>query len=115
MKRLAVIPLVLAIAACASNPNKIEATYVSPSVYKNYTCDELLADKEAIERQVETKTGKMKKAQTRDTVALTATMILFWPAVFFMKGKNGGSDARLASLKGKYEAIETMVTQKRCV
>jgi hypothetical protein len=113
MKRLALALSVLAISACATNPDKIEATYVSPTVYKNHTCDELLDDMESIERLVESQYGKMKKRRNRDTASLTATMVLFWPAVFFMQGKNSAQEARYSSLKGRYQALETAYL-KRC-
>ena len=54
-----------------------------------------------------------EKKATNDAVAVGVGVVLFWPALFFIKG-NGATEAEVANLKGHMEAIEQASVQKKC-
>jgi hypothetical protein len=50
--------------------------------------------------------------RTKDSVALGVGLVLFWPALFFMIGKDKKEE--LSRLKGEYEALERAAIEKEC-
>lgn len=56
--------------------------------------------------------GVQDSQATKDSVALGVGLVVFWPALFFMIGKD--QEEELARLKGEYEALETVAIQKEC-
>jgi len=101
------------LSACASQPEDIQAAYVSPNIYANYTCPELFAERERIVARVNFVADAQSDKATNDAVATGVGIILFWPALFLLAS---GSDreAELASLKGNYDAIEQSITTRKC-
>lgn len=101
------------LSACASQPEDIQAAYVSPNLYANYTCPELLNERERIVARVNFVADAQSDKATNDAVATGVGIILFWPALFLLAS---GSDreAELASLKGNYDAIEQSIIKRKC-
>jgi hypothetical protein len=58
-------------------------------------------------------TGQQNKARSKDAVATTVGVVLFWPALFAVNG-DGPKAAELSRLKGEMEAIEAASIQKNC-
>jgi len=100
------------LASCASSPDKISASYVSPIQYSGLTCLQLRQEMMRVSRKVQEVAGIQQSEATKDTVALTAGLILFWPALFFMMGTDKKDE--IARLKGEYEAIETASIRNDC-
>ena len=97
---------------CATKSENISAAYVSPLQYQAYTCDQLRQELIRVKRKVLEVSGQQDHEATKDAVAFTVGMVLFWPALFFMIGKD--KKAELSNLKGEYDAIENMAIQKNC-
>ena len=57
--------------------------------------------------------GAQDSKATRDAIATTAAIVIFWPAAFFVGG-NDQTTAELARLRGEMEAIEQVSIRKRC-
>lgn len=58
-------------------------------------------------------TGAQEKKANGDKVAMGVGLIIFWPALFFMKGD--GADAnQVAQLKGQMNAIQAVNDAKHC-
>lgn len=57
--------------------------------------------------------GKQNKRKRRDAAAMSVGIVLFWPALFFIKG-DGPQAAELANVKGQMQAIETVNGIKKC-
>src|ERR1700676_1515396 len=96
------IGAVLLQTACATAPDRIQANYVSPIQYSNLSCDQIREELVRVSDHVRIVTGQQNKDHTRDTVAMTVGLVVFWPALFFMSGK--GHQEELADLKGQYDA-----------
>lgn len=65
-----------------------------------------------VSRRVSEISGVQQSQATKDSVALGVGLILFWPALFFMIGKD--KEEELGRLKGEYEALEQTAIQKKC-
>jgi hypothetical protein len=101
------------LAACAQKSDEIRASYVSPVQYSNYSCDQLSEEAQRINSYALQAAGVQDKKAKGDAVAVTASLILFWPAAFFIKGDKA-SAAELARLKGEIQAVEQVSIQKNC-
>ena len=113
MKYLILLVVTVGLAGCASKASNVQAAYVSPLTYQNLDCEQLGLEAERLSSRVSILTGTQNKKRTRDAVATTAAIIVFWPAAFLVGG-NDEQTAELAQIKGKFEAIETISIQKKC-
>jgi hypothetical protein len=105
--------LSLAAAGCASRSEDVAASYVSPSMYGSYSCRELNAEAQRVSSAAASAAGAQDSQRTKDAVATTAALVVFWPAAFFVSGNNAQT-AELARLKGQMQAIEGASVQKKC-
>lgn len=99
--------------ACASDPKKVSASYVSAALYQNLTCEQLGLEATRVSNLVTEVTGAQRGQRTTDTVVTTVGVLVFWPALFFIGGDDEKT-AELARLKGEMEAIEKASIQKNC-
>jgi len=97
---------------CATHPDKINATYVSPLQYQGYSCKQIQQELIRVNGKISEITGQQDKKANKDAIAFGIGMILFWPALFFMIG--GDKKEELARLKGEYEVLESIAIQKEC-
>lgn len=102
----------LGLVACASKSENISAAYVSPLQYQGYNCNQIRSELSRVSRRVNEVAGVQDSQASKDSVALGVGMVLFWPALFFMIGKD--KEEELARLKGEYEALEQAAIQKDC-
>jgi len=102
----------LVVGACASKSSDITATYVSPMQYENYNCHQLEEAQRVSARAAEA-AGAQDGQATKDAVATTAAVIIFWPAAFLVGGDKQTA-AQLGRLKGEMEAIEQVSIRKQC-
>ncbi len=113
MKKLLTSVILLSfLTACASQPEAIVATPTPTSTYSGLSCNALRAEQNRIVQNVNTLTGAQKKQADNDAVAMGVGMILFWPALFFLKGD--ANAPQLAAAKGQYDAIQSVSLQKGC-
>ncbi len=113
-RRLAAIFLSGAvIASCATPPEDIDASYVSPLTYEAYDCTQLAAEAQRVSARAAEVTGVQKKKAGGDAVAMGIGLILFWPALLFIKG-DGATETEVARLKGVMETIEKVAIAKNC-
>jgi hypothetical protein len=107
------IALACCLAACAKGSSEIAASYVSPYQYEPYTCPQLAEEAQRVSRRASEVAGVQDQKATNDAVATTVGVIVFWPALFLMKG-NDQQTAELARLRGEMEAIEQVSIRKKC-
>lgn len=106
VSQLAILP------SCASSADKISPAYVSPLQYQHYSCNQIRSEMIRVSRRVNEVAGVQDHQASKDSVALGVGLVLFWPALFFMIGKD--KEEELARLKGEYEALEQSAIQKDC-
>jgi hypothetical protein len=103
----------LALVGCATGSDKIAPSYVSPMQYDAYNCRQLAEEAQRISAHASAAAGAQDSQVTKDAVATTAAIIIFWPAAFFVQGDKQNA-AELARLKGQMEAIEQVSIRKQC-
>ena len=113
MKKIIVALCALSLTACASNPDKIGAAYVSPLQYANYNCDQVREEFVRISSRVNEVAGAQRREATNDAIAMGVGLVVFWPALFFLAGGNDRKD-ELSRLKGEYESLERTAIEKQC-
>ncbi len=101
------------VSACASRSDSIAAAYVSPVAYASYSCSQLRAEATRVSSRAAQAVGAQDTKATNDAVATGVGVVLFWPALFFIKGDNTTA-AEVSRLKGEMEAIEQASIQKKC-
>jgi len=101
------------LSACATQPDAVSASYVSPSVYKGQSCARLVSERNQIVRNLNTLSAEQSKQATNDAVATGVALVLFWPAAFLI-GASGDSATALASAKGNYDAITAQMISQGC-
>jgi len=104
---------VLALAGCATHSADIAPSYISPMQYDAYTCPQLAEEAQRISAHAAEVSGAQDSQATKDAVATTAAVIIFWPAAFFVGGDKQTA-AELARLKGEMDAIEQTSIRKKC-
>ena len=105
---------ILVLTGCASQPTKIAAQDVSPLLYKDYDCDQLVAESHRISRRVHTLHAQLKSTADADAAQMGIGLVLFWPTLLFLEGGDGPEAQEYARLKGERDAIETVSIQKKC-
>jgi hypothetical protein len=103
----------LTLAGCASKSSEITATYVSPMMYQSFTCQQLAAEATRVSAAAAAASGQQDSQVTKDAVATTVGVLIFWPTLFLIGGDKQNA-AQLANLKGQMEAIEQTSIQKNC-
>jgi hypothetical protein len=113
MKAMFVIGATLAVAGCATRADSISAAYVSPIQYENFTCAQLQEEAARVSARAAVAAGAQDQKANTDALATGVGVILFWPALFFIKG-DAGSAEEIAQLKGDMDAIEQENIHKNC-
>jgi hypothetical protein len=107
----AVLPLL--VAGCATSPKDIEAAYVSPVPYQAMTCQQLGQEAQRVSAAAAAATGQQQSQANKDAVAMGVSLIVFWPAIFFVGGDKTNA-AQVAELKGEMSAIQQVSVAKSC-
>lgn len=103
----------ITLASCATKAKEIEAAYVSPIGYEAYSCEQLGLEAQRVSARAGQLSGQQDQQANKDAVAVGVSLILFWPAVFLIKGDNTTA-AELSRLKGEMNTIEQVSIQKQC-
>jgi hypothetical protein len=103
----------LIVCGCAKSASEIAPAYVSPLAYQNYSCPQIADEVQRISVRASELSGVQDEKATSDAVVTTVGVIVFWPALFFIEG-DGQNAAELARLKGEYETLEKIATEKGC-
>src|SRR5262245_32017360 len=90
---------------CASSPDDIDPTYLSPNLYQSYSCDQLAEEGQRVAAQAAKVSGQQNKKHTGDVLKTTVGIVIFWPVLLTNEG-DGQTAAELANLKGQMIAIE---------
>lgn len=112
-KTVTALAAVSMLAACATPPKDIAPAYVSTGLYENLSCAQLRREAEGVSQRAAVAYGKQEKNRNQDAAMTGVSIILFWPAAFFLKG-DGADAAEVARLKGEMQAIEQVNRVKGC-
>ena len=113
MRNLGIVVLCAALIGCASSAADITATYLSPVQYSSYNCQQLGLEAQSVSARAAALSGAQDSQRTKDAVATTAAVIIFWPAAFLVGGDKQTA-AELGQMKGQLVAIEQASIAKKC-
>jgi len=114
MKKIAILVIAAMLSACASNPDKIDAAYVSPLKYKDYDCDQIAMEMDYVGQRTTKLYQRLKAERTADNWQMGVGLLVFWPSLFFLEGGDGPEAGEYSQLKGEYEALRNTAVQKKC-
>ncbi len=103
-----------AVSGCATSPDKIAASSVSPLIYQNYNCQQLVMEGDRVSRKTQALYASLDSKASTDSVQMTVGLLLLWPTLFFLEGGDGPEAAEYARLKGEYDAIHQAAIMKNC-
>ncbi len=98
---------------CATKSDEVAATYVSPYQFENLTCPQVAEEAQRISYRAKELAGVQDSKRTKDQVATTVAVVVFWPAAFLVGGDDRNT-AELARLRGELQALEQVAIRKRC-
>lgn len=82
-------------------------------LYQSYTCPQLAAEAQRVSAAAAAASGQQDSQATKDAVATTVGVIIFWPTLFLI-GSDKQNAAQLGELKGQMDAIQQASIQKQC-
>jgi hypothetical protein len=113
MKFISTTLTVLFICSCATNPDNIQASYVSPLKYRNYDADQIILEMDYVGQRTQELYQRLKKKASGDKWKTGIGLVLFWPALLALEGGDGPEATEYARLKGEYEALRQAAVQKK--
>ena len=109
-----VLILVAALAAgCATRSDEVAPIYVSPYQFENLTCPQIAEEAQRISIRANELAGVQDSKRTKDTVATTVAVVVFWPAAFLVGGDDRNT-SELARLRGEMQTLEQVAIRKKC-
>ncbi|NRB01995.1 MAG: hypothetical protein HRU30_01895 [Rhodobacteraceae bacterium] len=103
----------VSLSACAQKADQISATYVSPVPFEKFSCRQIREEAARVSTRASEVAGIQNKKAENDATATAVSLILFWPAAFFIKG-DAETAAELGRLKGELQALEQVSIKKGC-
>lgn len=110
---MAMAAITVALAACAPRAETIRGTYTPVVLYENLTCQQLVTEARNVSNRAHDAAKLENRHRVEDEVAITAGIVIFWPALFFTHGTDATA-AQVGQLRGEMEAIETASNAKNC-
>lgn len=98
---------------CATASKDISASYVSPTQYMSYDCQQIGAETQRLQSRYAELGGRLDQAASNDKAIAGVGIILFWPVLFALGGTKQ-QEAEYARLRGEYDAVSQASVQKRC-
>jgi hypothetical protein len=99
--------------SCATYSDKIAPSYVSPVIYENLTCRQIAEEATRVAQRAAQASGAQDSQANKDNVLTAVTIVVFWPAAFFVGGDRQNA-AEVARLKGEMDALEQASIRKNC-
>ena len=105
--------LLFIVTGCATSPNDMTASYVSPLIYQSFDCQQLVMESDRVSRRVQSMHARLDETASSDTTTMAVGLILFWPALFFLDG-DGDGGIEYKRLMGESDAIHQAAVAKKC-
>jgi hypothetical protein len=113
MRWVGLAAITAALTGCATYSEKIAPSYVSPVMYDSLNCRQIAEESTRVAQRAAEAAGAQDSQATKDSVLTAATIVIFWPAAFFVQGDRQNA-TELARLKGEMQALEQASSRKNC-
>jgi hypothetical protein len=114
MKNTLISVFFVSLISCASNPDSIDAAYISPLKYATYDCEQIGLELGYVGQRTNTLYASLRQKRSADNWQMGVGLLLFWPTLFALEGGDGADAAEYAQLKGEFEALRQNSIEKRC-
>ena len=108
------ITILSILSACAHHSYEIQATDVSPNVYKGLSCKEIETEINSIINKITELVQNIDKTAEADEKQTTIGVILFDPLLFAFLVGDKPEAQQYAQLKGEFNALEHTAILKEC-
>ncbi|KKL60849.1 hypothetical protein LCGC14_2201190 [marine sediment metagenome] len=112
MKYVLLVILII-MAGCASNPQKVTSIYQDPGQYLDLSCTQLNEQHTLARKRVLAVSYSQRQDRTDDLIWGIGGAIFFLPAMLLMNG-NDETVYKLAKAKGEVEAIDIAAARANC-
>ncbi|MCZ6772986.1 MAG: hypothetical protein O7G83_13555 [Proteobacteria bacterium] len=102
------------IAGCTAQPERIGASDVSPARYRDLECGQVYIEMNSVNRRAAELEKSLDSEARADTGQMAEGVIPFWPAWAFLEGGRGPEAAAYAQLNGQRKTLEEVSSQKGC-
>ena len=102
------------LSGCAEQAQRVPASYIPSIIYRGASCHELYQERVKLAGYVKHITAEQRNAAQSDTVFVTASALIFWPAIFALPISVDQS-AQLATARGHYDALSKAMVEQGCV
>jgi hypothetical protein len=113
-QRCLAVGLVLAmLAGCATRSDNITPRATDPAAYAGWDCSRLHDEIDSVQQRAADVAYAVDSRVGNNMIALGLGVTVFWPALLAMR-PDGLEAEQLADLKGRYEAMRTVVARQGC-
>jgi len=102
------------ITACATQPEDLGTTRISPIMYSHLDCEQLAMEGMRVARRETILFNSLEKTADTDEWQMGVGLILLWPVLFALEGGDSAEAAEYSLLKGERDAIEQAAIIKKC-
>jgi hypothetical protein len=115
MKNMFATPLLctFVLVGCASSPDKMRGTDISPLQFQSYDCQQIAAESERKTRRISDLYQNLKSKAAGDAWQTAAGFVL-WPMFLTLEGGDGADAAEYRQLKGEIDALQQASIKKKC-
>ena len=112
--RFLILSIFVFLSSCASPPEKLGSANVSSAQYANYDCEQLGAELTRKNKRLNDLYVSLSNEAKADKWQMGVGMLVFWPTLFWLEGKDSAEANEYRLLKGETEAMHTSSVQKKC-
>lgn len=112
-RRLAAGLALAVLAGCASRSGEVAPRAADAATYASWGCDRLFDEIDAVQQRAADVAYAVDSRAGNNMIALGLGITVFWPALLAMR-PDGLEAEQLAELKGRYETMQGVVSQRGC-
>ncbi|WP_228027205.1 hypothetical protein [Pseudaquabacterium pictum] len=114
MRRAAAVVLGIGLlAGCATRSDQVAPSAADPATYAGWDCDRLHDELDTVQQRAADVAYAVDSRVGNNMIALGLGVTVFWPALLAMR-PDGLEATQLAELKGRYEALRTVLARQSC-
>lgn len=101
------------LAGCATRSDQVAPSAADPASYAGWTCSRLHDELDTVQQRAADVAYAVDSRVGNNMIALGLGVTVFWPALLAMR-PDGLEATQLAELKGRYEALRTVLARQAC-
>lgn len=102
------------LAACSSSSKDVSTSYVSPTQYAGYSCEQINMERQSVSRRAAELAGQLDNNAQTDKMVVGASALFLFPVGLFFVGGTADQEAEYGRIKGEVQALESAAVQKNC-